>query len=256
MKEKDFWAAIDELEGCVDEASVHELQELLLGEDDEDVASFQRHLERILSELRRRAEEAGISLGQAEACAVVAAGKKVYKRILKEPAKFRECEWDCEEALLLERAAPEVQGFLERLPAPPVTSGWLDVRFGSDFTIPPIYEKSVEQLVNLIDESSEWSRWWAETQSPGLFVVLEVMKSPELQEPPRLRRRHDIVEFSINVDPHPVRQLRLPGKAKKADEVARHDLAVCLRKVAEELSLSAPPPLPGRAEERERPPQQ
>lgn len=249
MKEKDFWAAIDELGGCADEASVHELQELLLGEYGEDVASFQRHLERSLSELRRRAEETRISLGQAEACAVVASGKNVYKRLLKEPVKFLEHEWDCEEALLLERAAPEVQGFLERLPAPPVTSGWLDVRFGSDFTVPLAYERSVEQLVDLIDESPEWSRWWAETRSPRLFVVLELMKSPELREPPRLHRRHDIVEFSMNVAPHPVRRLRLPGKAKKADEVARHDLSVCLRKVAEELSLGAPPPLPRQTEE-------
>ncbi|EDY42079.1 hypothetical protein [Streptomyces sp. SPB074] len=248
MKESQFWAAIDELEGCADEASVHELHELLLGEEDEDVVAFQRYLEKHLSELRRRAEEAGNPLGEAEACAVVAAGKSVYTLILNEPAKFHEREWDCEESILLERAAPEVLGFLQRLPESPERGGWLDVRFGSDFTIPPIYEKSIERLRDLIEDSPEWSRWWEAAESPRLFIILELMKSPELREPPSLRRRHDIVEFSMSIDPQRVRRLRLPGKAKQAAEVACDDLAACLMHVSDALSLGAIPSFPRAAE--------
>lgn len=244
MNESQFWAAIDELEGCADEASVHELHELLLGEDDEDVAAFQRHLERHLSELRRRAEEAGIPLGGAEACAVVAAGKSVYTLVLSEPEKFREREWDCEEAILLEQAAPEVLGFLQELPEFPERGGWLGVSFGSDFTIPPVYEKSVEQLIDFIEDSPEWSRWWEAAESPRLFIILELMKSAELRWPPRLRRRHGFVEFSMCVDQQRVRRLRLPGKARQAAEVASDDLATCLTHVSDGLSLGAIPSLP------------
>ncbi|MFG2029655.1 hypothetical protein [Streptomyces sp. NPDC048825] len=244
MKESEFWAAIDEMKGCADEASVHELQEFLLGEDDEDVAAFQRHLERHLSELRRRAEEAGNPLGEAEACAVVAAGKSVYTRILNEPAKFQEREWDCEEATLLEQAAPEVLEFLQGLPERPERAGWLDVSFGSDFTIPPIYEKSVEGLADLVEDSPEWSRWWEAAESPRLFIILGLMKSAELREPTRLRRRHGFVEFSMSIDPQRVRRLRLPGKARQAAEVASDDLATCLKHVSDALSLGAIPSFP------------
>ncbi|MFE9645175.1 hypothetical protein ACFYO0_13880 [Streptomyces sp. NPDC006365] len=248
MKESQFWATIDELEGCADEASVHELHELLMGEDDEDVAAFQRHLVRHLSELRRRAEEAGYPLGEAEACAVVAAGRGVYTRILSEPEKFHEGEWDCEEAILLEQTAPEVLEFLQGLPELPEGTGWLGVSFGSDFTVPPVYEKSVERLIDLIEDSPEWSRWWEAAESPRLLVILELMKSAELREPPRLRRRLGFVEFSMSVDPQRIRRLRLPGKAEQAAEIASDDLATCLKHVSDALSLGAIPSFPRTAE--------
>ncbi|MFC4465980.1 hypothetical protein ACFPH6_15845 [Streptomyces xiangluensis] len=158
--------------------------------------------------------------------------------------RLHEREWDYEEAILLEQAAPEVLGFLQALPELPEGAGWLDVSLGSDFTIPPIYEKSVERLVDLLEDSPEWSRWWEAAESPRLFIILGLMKSAELREPPRLRRRHGFVEVSMSIDPQRIRRLRLPGKAGQAAEVAGDDLATCLKHVSDALSLGEIPSFP------------
>lgn len=244
MKESEFWGAIAELDGYADEESVHELHELLLGEDEEDVAAFQEHLESRLSELRRRASEAGISLGEAEACAVVAAGREVYSAILNDPAGLNSREWDCEESILLRQAAPEVQAFLQGIPGVAEGGAWLNIGTGSDFSIPSAYDSSLERLESLIEASPEWRKWWKGADFPRLLIILELMNSPELRDPPQLRRRRDFVEFSMSMDPQGIRRLRLPGSGKRADEMVREHVQLCLEKVAAELSLTAIPPLP------------
>lgn len=243
---------IDELEGCADEATVHELREFLLGEDEEEVTAFQQELERRISELRRTSDENGVPLTESEACAVIAAGKKIYRKVLQVPAEVRARAWDTDEAILLMQTAPEVLDFLRNLPKSPespVRAGWIVISFGSDFTIPAAYEDAAERLTDRIDESPEWCRWWAASEASRLFILLELMKAPELRESPRLRRRHEMVEFSMSVDPQRVRRLRLPGRSGKAAEVARDDLRLCLERVAAGLSLGGVPPFPS-ADER------
>lgn len=243
MNESRFWAAIDELEGCADEATVHELRELLLGEEESEVASFQALLEKHVSGVRRRANLAGTPLTEAQACAVVAAGRDAYLRVLDDPAGFQDRVWEVEEAHLLLDAARDVLGFARELPGPErdVRPGWLTVRFGSDITIPSVYTRAVERVADGIDTSEAWRRWWTAADSPCLFIILEVMNAPELREPPRLRRVHDLVELGIDVDPRRIRRLRLPGRAEQATEIARDDLRTCFEVVAEHLGLG---PLP------------
>ncbi|MFJ9638639.1 DUF4240 domain-containing protein [Streptomyces sp. NPDC101178] len=244
MREDRFWEIIEELEGCADEASVHELTEILLGEEDEHVAEFQRILEEHLTELRQFASATGLSLTESQACAVVAAGRPVYAQVFENPAAFKDRRWECDESALLVRAAPEVLGFLERIPEHSALRGWLDVRFGSDIKIPEVYEESVEQVKELIEDSLEWIAWWEKAGATRLFVTLDVMKSSELQNEPSLRRVHDILEFSMNVDAGRIRRLRMPGKSKNAYEYAREDLGNCMEELAHKLSLGAIPALP------------
>ncbi|MEU6393933.1 hypothetical protein [Streptomyces sp. NPDC046939] len=254
MKELRFWAAIDELEGCADEATVHELRELLLGEEKTEVAAFQELLKGYVCDVRRRADEAGAPLTEAEASAVVAADRSIYLRILDNPAAYRTRAWDVEEAHLLLEAARDVLDFAERLPdsepdsepdsATEVRPGWLTVRFDSDITIPPVYERAVEHLAESIDASATWRGWWAAADSPCLFVTLKVMHASEHREPPRLRRVHDLVELGIDVAPQRIRRLRLPGRAARATDVARDDVRTCFESVAEQLGLGPIPALP------------
>ncbi|MET8949144.1 DUF4240 domain-containing protein [Streptomyces sp. NPDC004542] len=244
MNKDQFWKAICELDGYADDESVYDLRELLLGEDAEDVAAFQVLLDEQLAVLSARAAEAGVELDEAEACAVVAAGREAYEAVLADPAEFGRRDWDTEDALALRETAADVLEFLGGLPDFAEGDEWLHVSFGSDFTIPSAYENAVESLAESIDRSPEWRRWWQGAESPRLFVFLELMKSPELREPPHLRRRRESVEFSMSIDPQNVRGLRLPGRGGKASEVARGDLMACLNRVAEELSLESVPPLP------------
>jgi len=264
VTDDDFWALIAVLDGVPGEDAVQELTDRVALLPRPEVAAFAEHLAAALAALdtgphRRQVvrdvsePHGGPALPTSEEtflfvrCAVVAAGRQAWARVVAEPPRLAGA-WHLVDGELLLTVVPEVQARVFDAPPPPAAPGprrarhsrWLVGSAGFDRGVPesPRYGAQVRELVEAIETDPAWRAWWS---AAGLDE-LELVPFHTGHEPPArtLRRARRRIEATLTLDGD-----RLATDDPQAiASLATDDVLTLLDLTRAELGLPDLPPLP------------
>ncbi len=268
MDEAQFWSWIERLDGDADdEDSVADLTEELSRLPERDITDFEDHLARALHALDTPAHLEALG-GFDDSflycrCAVVAAGRITYERVLAEPQDMADFADEDGEALL--SVAPDAYerktGMLwEHEPPVSYETGsnaaawgsdavdqpsekwwnWLSVGSGYDVDVEgrPAYKWAEDQLTNAIDADPAWQKWWA--SAPQAELQLFPFYSNDGAPGTLIKKGRKRVEAQVTLDGRIFATTDRAALRRRAMD----DVVAMLDAVRRELRLGPLPALP------------
>ena len=271
IDEEEFWSLVKPLGRYPDDEDFERLTARLAIRPEADITGFADRLALVLWTLDTPAHFAAARTASSDVflyvrCAVVAAGRKAYDRVLRKPAALE--KYADEEAELLltaaEQAYEQATGLLwehetpvsyetgsntvawgeadpEPVPAqadPP--PAWLELSFGSGPGGPPnAYGLFLHEVVEAVAAAPAWQRWWAPAAVPRceLSLLLDVTGNVPPEATVKTGRKR--IQVHVSRDPGPFPADDPAGLLARATDEIR-DLLDLAR---ERLGLGPLPPL-------------
>jgi hypothetical protein len=273
--EDEFWLLVKTLGRDADDDDFDRLVARLASRPVADITGFADRLATALWALDTPAHHAAAHTASGDVflyirCAVVAAGRRAYDRVLRKPATLRKFA-DNEAELLLtvaEQAYEQATGSLwehetpvsyetgsntaawghdsATPPAvqPAEAAGWLELALGTGVQgVPQAYAILLHGAVEAVAADPAWERWWEPTGVPACELSLLLDGADSSPPEATVKKGRKRVQVHITRDPGPFRFDDPQALLTRATD----DLRDLLDLARERLGLGSLPPLPALA---------
>lgn len=270
IDEEEFWLLVKTLGRYSGDEDFDRLTARLASRPEADITGFADRLAMVLWRLDTPAHFAAARTASDDVflyvrCAVVAAGRSAYDRVLRKPAALEKFADEEAELLLTvaEHAFEQATGMLWEHDtavsyetgsntaawggAEPVPVGssepqtWLELSFGSGPAGPPrTYALFLHKVVEAVTADPAWRRWWAPAGVPSCELSLLLDGTGHASPEATVKTGRKRIRVHVTRDPGPFPTDDPAGLlARATDQI--HDL---LNLARERLGLGPLPPLP------------